>query len=247
MESVLNVRLIRYTPEPERIISAAAKLCYSSSSITQLLEKQDDYKSKEFVDKLVSMGHESPLEHAVYTFGVEGVSRACTHQLVRHRLASYSQQSQRYVSEESTSNGKEFDYIVPPLFKKVGRANWFKERMRVIQQWYNEAEEFFRNEGHTGETANQDARFLLPNATETKIIVTMNARELLHFFKKRCCNRAQWEIRNLAREMYRLAYPTAPSLFKHSGPDCVTDICHEGKMSCGLAKEVREEFERIRK
>jgi len=191
------------------------------------------------------MGHESPIEHVVYTFGIEGISRACTHQLVRHRIASYSQQSQRYVSEQSQKHGGVFDYIIPPSFKQAGREEWFKEKMQEIQKYYDKAEEILKKAGYIGEAAHQDARFLLPNAAETKIIVTMNARELFHFFRKRACNRAQWEIRDMAKGMYKLVLPTAPSLFKYAGPDCVTDACHEGKMSCGLAEKVRKEFGNI--
>jgi len=241
----LRVLLLRYTPEPEKMIASAAKLCYSASGIADLVGKQTDEKAKEFVDKLVSMGHESPIEHVVYTFGIEGISRACTHQLVRHRIASYSQQSQRYVSEQSQKHGGVFDYIIPPSFKQAGREEWFKEKMQEIQKYYDKAEEILKKAGYIGEAAHQDARFLLPNAAETKIIVTMNARELFHFFRKRACNRAQWEIRDMAKGMYKLVLPTAPSLFKYAGPDCVTDACHEGKMSCGLAEKVRKEFGNI--
>ena len=241
----LRVLLLRYTPEPEKMIASAAKLCYSASGIADLVGKQTDEKAKEFVDKLVSMGHESPIEHVVYTFGIEGISRACTHQLVRHRIASNSQQSQRYVSEQSQKHGGVFDYIIPPSFKQAGREEWFKEKMQEIQKYYDKAEEILKKAGYIGEAAHQDARFLLPNAAETKIIVTMNARELFHFFRKRACNRAQWEIRDMAKGMYKLVLPTAPSLFKYAGPDCVTDACHEGKMSCGLAEKVRKEFGNI--
>lgn len=247
MESKLNVVLITHTSEPEILVTIAAKLCYSASTIKEILEQQDTEKAHKFIDKLVSMGHESPLEHAVYTFGIEGISRACSHQLVRHRIASYSQQSQRYVSEHSSKHGGVFDYIIPKLFRRVGKGQWFKEKMEIIQQWYDEAEEFFNEHGYKGERANEDARYLLPNAAETKIILTMNARSLINFFRKRTCNRAQGEIINMAKEMYKLVYPTAPSIFKYAGPDCVVKkACYEGKMSCSLAAKVREEFENIR-
>lgn len=240
METKLKVRLLKYTPEPAKTVAAAAKLCYSPSNIEDLIKKQTDKEAERFVGKLVSMGHESPLEHAIYTFGIEGISRACTHQLVRHRIASYSQQSQRYVHME------DFKFIIPPSIKKAGKEQWFIEKMKQIQDWYSELETSLEEEGYKGEDIHQDARYLLPNAAETKIIVTMNARELLYFFKKRTCNRAQWEIRNMAKEMYKLVIPTAPSIFKHAGPDCVTGVCHEGKMSCSKSDEVKAEFNGIR-
>lgn len=249
MEKKLNVMLLRHTANPEKLIASAAKLCYSASNFNDLIEtveKQGEEKAREFIDKLVAMEHESPLEHVVYTFGIEGISRVLSHQFVRHRLASYSQQSQRYVSEHSKKNDGVFDYIIPPLFKKVEKEEWFKEKMRIIQSWYDESIDFFRDAGYVGEKANEDARYVLPNAAETKIIVTRNARELMNFFKRRTCNRAQGEIVNLAKEMYKLVYPTAPTVFKYAGPNCVTDVCHEGKMSCGLADKVKEEFEKIK-
>ena len=149
------------------------------------------------------MGHMSPLEHVSFNFGIEGISRVCSHQLVRHRLASYSQQSQRYVGEHSEDlrGEKTFDFIIPPAIVKAGKKEWFEGKMRNIQQWYDELIEAL---GNSGEKSNEDARFILPNAAETKIIVTMNARELLHFFSVRCCNRAQWEIRDLATEMLKI-------------------------------------------
>ena len=247
MESKLNVVLITRTSEPEILVTIAAKLCYSASSIKEILEQQETEKAQRFIDKLVSMGHESPLEHAVYSFGIEGISRACSHQFVRHRIASYSQQSQRYVTKHSSKHGGIFDYIIPELFRKVGKEQWFKQKMEIIQRWYDEADEFFEEKGYGGEKANEDARYLLPNAAETKIIVTMNARSLINFFRKRMCKRAQGEIRNMAKEMYKLVYPTAPSIFKYAGPDCIVKkVCYEGKMSCGLANEVKKEFERLR-
>lgn len=250
MEKKLNVRLLRYTPDPEQIIAGAAKLCYSATEIDSLMEKQTPEKARSFVEKLRDMGHESPIEHVVYTFGIEGVSRVLTHQLVRHRIASYSQQSQRYVGEHSEKNNTEcFDFIVPPSVKQAGLGDRFVEMIGTMQEFYDELSNLLRERiGLEGEANNQDARYVLPNATETKIIATMNARELLHFLRVRTCNRAQWEIRGLAKEMYKLVLPTAPSLFKYAGPSCISrQECEEGKMGCGLAKEVREEFEELRK
>ncbi len=234
MESKLNIKLLKYTPNPIETIAMAAKLCYSPSNISNLEEKISNQDQIKFVEYLVKVGHHSPLEHASFTFGIEGISRACSHQLVRHRIASYSQQSQRYV------RANDFDYIIPPSIKEAGLEEEFRKDMEYLQKRYN-----FYNEklGNKGEKSNQDARFILPNAAETKIVVTMNARELLYFFSKRTCNRAQWEIRNMAKEMLKLVYPVAPAIFKYAGPSCVTDRCHEGKLSCGKANEVKKEFE----
>lgn len=252
MERKLNVLLLRYTVNPERLIASAAKLCYSASNLNELVEtveKQGEEKAREFIDNLVAMEHESPLEHVVYTFGIEGVSRSLTHQLVRHRIASYSQQSQRYVSEHSSKNPDGvFDYIVPDLVKKVDGDEEWGEDMKLFQRIYDKwLKRFEEKLGITGERAHQDARYSLPNSAESKIIMTMNARSLLNFFKERTCNRAQWEIRDMAMEIYKKVYPTAPAVFKYAGPNCVTNVCHEGKMSCGLSDKVKEEFEKMRK
>ena len=238
MESRLKVILLKHTPDPEETVAMAAKLCYSPSHIEALKEKTAAKDQRKFVEKLMEMGHLSPIEHASFTFAVEGISRACSHQLVRHRLASYSQQSQRYVSEQSG-----FDYVVPPSIKKDHElAHYFEEFMGKAQEAYNHVARRLGDKGLEGEEANQDARFILPNACETKIIITMNARELLHFFRQRCCNRAQWEIRAMAIEMLRLVKRTAPTIFSQAGPDCLKGKCPEGKYSCRKMKEVREFF-----
>ncbi|MCL0086424.1 FAD-dependent thymidylate synthase, partial [Thermodesulfovibrionales bacterium] len=178
-----------------------------------------------------------PLEHASFTFAIEGISRACSHQLVRHRIASYSQQSQRYVSEEAG-----FDYVIPPVIKEdEDLKRRFEDLMAESQEAYNYTVGRLREKGIKGESANQDARFILPNAAETKIMVSMNARELLHFFRVRCCNRAQWEIREMAVEMLRLVKKTAPLIFSKAGPECLYSPCPEGEYTCGKMKEVREE------
>ena len=237
-ETKLKVILLRYTPNPEETVAMAAKLCYSPSGITALREKIEAKDQKTFVEKLVKMGHMTPIEHASFTFAIEGISRACSHQLVRHRLASYSQQSQRYVSEKAG-----FDYIIPPSIKQdKALKSEFLSFMEEVQEAYNTMVSKLNDKGLTGESANQDARFLLPNAAETKIMVTMNARELLHFFRQRCCNRAQWEIRRMAEEMLKLAKGTAPTIFHKAGPGCLYAPCPEGDYSCGKIKEVRKEY-----
>jgi len=235
-QSKLKVALLRYTPEPEEAVALAAKLCYSSANIGDLQEKIEAKDQKGFVEKLVKIGHMSPIEHVSFTFGIEGISRACSHQLVRHRVASYSQQSQRYVK----AGGEEgFGFIMPPSVIEAGKKDWFIEKMEHMQMWYDELVEAL---GDKGEKSNEDARFLLPNAAETKIMVTMNARELLHFFRQRCCNRAQWEIRRMAEEMYKLVREVAPTIFKTAGPGCVSGPCSEGEMTCGKIKEIRKRY-----
>ncbi|NLI30802.1 MAG: FAD-dependent thymidylate synthase [Nitrospiraceae bacterium] len=237
-EAALKVILLRHTPNPEETIALAAKLCYSPSDIESLKGKIEAKDQKTFVERLMKMGHQSPIEHSSFTFAIEGISRACSHQLVRHRLASYSQQSQRYVSETAG-----FDYIIPPSIKADPELTATFERcMERVQDAYRTMVSELNKRGITGEAANQDARFVLPNAAETKIIVTMNARELLHFFGQRCCMRAQWEIRALADEMLKLVQAVSPVVFANAGPGCLKGQCPEGEYSCGKAIEVRKKY-----
>lgn len=240
---MMQVKLVRYTPEPERTVAMSARLCYSPIGAAQLEERISEEQAAKLVRKLVSMGHFSTLEHVTFTFAIEGVSRVLTHQLVRHRIASYSQQSQRYVKEHA------FETILPPTIAKDARAQArFAALMQEIQELYNE----FTEAGIPAE----DARYLLPNATETKIVCTFNARSLLNFFSLRCCTRAQWEIRALAEKMLAEVKKVAPVIFENAGPTCVSQgVCHEGAMSCGrlqaiLArkeKEAREQAARAEK
>jgi len=169
---------------------------------------------------ILGSGHHSALEHASLTFAVEGISRACSHQLVRHRLASYNQQSQRYVRYDTV------EFIRPPSIEETpGAADVFDELV-------GETNEAYRRLLELGVEA-EDARYVLAQAVETKIVVTMNVREMLHFFTLRCCNRAQWEIRNLAWEMLDRARPVLPLVTEEAGPSCVRGPCPEGKMTCG--------------
>lgn len=241
----LKVKLVEYTPNPEKVIAAAAKLCYSAVGIDELEKKLDDEGSKKFLNMLMSYGHESPIEHVSFTFAVEGVSRSLSHQLVRHRIASYSQQSQRYVKLE------QFEYIVPPEIEKdVDTRKIFIGAMENSQRAYDELADILKEkylkdgiEPITAEKkAIEDARYVFPNACETKVIFTMNARSLMNFFKHRCCNRAQWEIRNLADEMLRVVKGVAPILFQYCGPSCANGICPEGRMTCGKVEEVRKKY-----
>jgi thymidylate synthase (FAD) len=242
---MLKVKLLEHTPNPEKIITAAAKLCYSSIGIDEIMENVDSESTEKFLNMLMSYGHESPIEHISFTFAVEGVSRSLTHQLVRHRIASYSQQSQRYVKL------KQFEYIIPVEIEKDEKAkNIFIKAMEQSQKSYNELVDILKdkyiNEGlnalNAEKKAIEDARYVFPNACETKIIVTMNARSLMNFFKHRCCNRAQWEIRALADEMLKQAKEVAPVLFKYAGPGCLKGVCPEGKMTCGKINEVRIKY-----
>jgi len=229
----MNVTLIEHTPNPEHTVAFAARLCYSPVSIDKLREKMATSDIESFLDKIMSLGHHSVLEHASFTFGIEGISRATTHQMVRHRIASFSQQSQRYVPQ-----GEEFTSIMPDTIAENPEARKiFIFMSETFQKAYTQLIEM-------GIPA-EDARYILPNATETKIIMTMNARELLHFFSLRCCQRAQWEIREMSVEILRLAKKVAPIIFRQAGPGCVGGPCPEGKMCCGQMEEVREFYKNL--
>lgn len=253
----MNVTLIAHTPEPEKTVAAAAKLCYSPAAIATVMDGLTPEKTDSFLTMLGELGHESPMEHASFTFGIEGVSRALLAQITRHRIASYSVQSQRYVKENR------FDYVLPPQIEAVPEAKAeFLQAMEEAQAHYERiaailaekrrAENLAKGMEEKAaaraaeKTAIEDARFVLPNACDTKMVVTMNARALQNFFRHRCCARAQWEIRELARRMLELVLPVAPTLFAHSGPPCVSGPCPEGKMSCGRAAEVREEYRALK-
>lgn len=241
----LKVKLLEYTPNPEKIVAAAAKLCYSSTSVEEILEDLNENNTEKFLSMLSTYGHESPVEHVAFTFAVEGVSRSLTHQLVRHRIASYSQQSQRYVKLN------QFEYVIPTEIEGDPKAKEiFENAMRKSQESYDSLVEILKskylvdgmNALAAEKKAIEDARYVFPNACETKIIVTMNVRSLLNFFRHRCCNRAQWEIRGLAEEMHKQVKEVAPALFIHSGPGCIKGFCPEGKMSCGKIGEMRTKY-----
>ena len=249
----MNVELLRYTPDGEKLIASAAKLCYSSVGIREIEDNLEEEKVEGFLSMLMDLNHESPIEHLSFTFGVEGVSRTLSHQLVRHRIASYSQQSQRYVRLD------QFEYIVPPAIENNLQAREiFIKTMEADQKSYDEIAEILFKEHydkHIGEglkekqatskaekEAIEDARYVFPNACETKIVFTMNARTLLNFFRLRCCNRAQWEIRQLAIAMLNLVKSVYPTVFHKAGPGCLNGPCPEGNMTCGKIVEVRERF-----
>ena len=243
-----TVKLLSYTPEPEKLVAAAAKLCYSSSDATSLMEGLTPQKTADFIDMLSEIGHESPIEHASFTFAIEGVSRSLLAQITRHRIASYSVQSQRYVKKDN------FEYIIPPAIEENDEAKRiFTETMKTLDENYRRLTALLTEQKLAGidaptpaqrkaaeKSAIEDARFVLPNACDTRMVVTMNARSLRHFFRLRCCNRAQWEIREVARQMLLLVRDAAPHLFAGAGPACLCGPCPEGAKSCGKMAEVRE-------
>lgn len=230
----MRVTIIDHTTEPERTVAAAARLCYSPHGASELKESLSDEDVSRLIRMIINLGHHSVLEHATFSFGVEGISRACSHQLVRHRLASYSQQSQRYVDLSNVAS-----FIIPP---SVNESKYVEEVRRNIEK----SLELYRLLVKEG-IPQEDARYFLPQAVETKIVITMNARELLHFFKLRCCRRAQWEIRKLACLMAQEVKKIAPIIFEKAGPSCVsTGKCSEGKMTCGRpANSLSEIFEEL--
>jgi len=230
----LNVKLLRYTPDPDAPAAMAARLCYSADTIDDLEAGVAGKDQHKFIRRLMSMGHLSPVEHVSFTFGIEGVSRALLAQITRHRIASFSVKSQRYVGALS-DGGDTFSYIVPPSIEALGEeaVARYNDQMAQIQAWYDQWVEDLGGRNY------EDARFVLPNGAETKMVMTMNARELMHFFNLRCCNRAQWEIRELAWAMLREVKQVAPYLFEQAGPSCVKGSCPEGKMSCGKVEAVR--------
>ncbi len=236
----MNVILLSCTPEPERLVALAARLCYSPATVADLRDEVSRRDIRKLVRRVLSSGHASVLEHASFTFGVEGISRAASHQLVRHRLASYSQQSQRYVAAD-------FGYVTPRSIREPGSRPAAKAASlsRSYEAHMKSGAELYAELLRAGIPA-EDARFVLPNATETKILVTMNARELNHFFSLRLCRRAQWEIRDLAGRMLVLAAEKAPLLFETAGPGCMRGRCPEGKMSCGDPAGARREIAALR-
>jgi len=237
----LNVKLIAYNPDGEKIVAAAAKLCYARADIDTVLEGLTPEKTKEFLEMLTNLGHASPIEHITFTFGIENVSRALLAQITRHRIASFSVQSQRYVAEDG------FDFVLPPAIEQNPDAKaLYLDTMDLLADRYTQLTQMLL-EGTPGTTADkkkaiEDARFVLPNGCTTKMMVTMNARSLLNFFNLRCCNRAQWEIRDLATQMLMLVREVCPTIFRYAGPPCVAGKCPEGKMTCGKMNEMKEKF-----
>ncbi len=213
----MKVKLISYTPDPDEICAAAALGCYSQTPSMDIIENLSEKKIKAVLRKTVGSGHHSVIEHASFTFSVKGVSRTLTHQLVRHRIASYSQQSQRYVKLDEPT------FVTPPCISEDKETlNEYHQFMEYAWKTYND----LLNKNIKPE----DARFVLPNATTTNITITMNARELHHFFRLRCCDRAQWEIRELAEHMLEDVKKVAPVIFENAGAPC--DNCPEIDFEC---------------
>ena len=246
----MYVKLISYTPTPEKLVASAAKLCYSSCEIENLISSLNEENISSFLTMLSKMGHESPLEHISFTFAIEDVSRSLLAQLTRHRIASYSVQSQRYVKSDSA------EFVIPPEIEKLPEAKKeFISIMGKCHDSYNKLTKILKDKYKASAKENnsnlektiekiaiEDARYVLPNAWSTKIICTFNARSLLNFFKHRCCKRAQWEIRELACEMLKIVKEIAPNIFSNAGPTCLNGKCSEGKMTCGQMEEVRKFF-----
>lgn len=226
----LQVKLLEMSERPLSLLYVAYRQCYSAQWAGDMWgEDESEEQQAAFLRKMMRSGHDSPLEHVKFTFAVEGVSRALTHQLVRYRVASYSQQSQRYVDM------KQFGYIVPPsIAGDEAMRTEFERCMNEIQRSYQDLLARFEEKGVTGERAHEDARFVLPQAGESKVVLTMNCRELLHFFGQRCCQRAQWEIRALAHTMLELCREKLPPVFENGGAKCGRlGYCPEGKFGCG--------------
>jgi thymidylate synthase (FAD) len=217
----MKVVLLRHTEDPDRVCAAAAASCYSGNGASDLHESLSDGKVERLLKHTVGKGHHSVVEHAVFTFSIEGVSRALTHQLVRHRIASYSQQSQRYVRFDEPT------YVTPPEVEKREDAR------EVFDATVEATWEAYRKMVEAG-VPEEDARFVLPNAATTNITVTMNARELLHFFRLRCCLRAQWEIRRVAQRMLDECKRVAPVIFEDGGRPCKAGPCPDDAADCPL-------------
>lgn len=229
-----RVELLAMTPDALELLYASFRQCYHAGFVADMwprlingeIEKE---KQADFVSKILESGHTSPIEHVSFTFAVEGISRACSHQIVRHRIASYSQQSQRYVTEN------DLDYILPPSIAKIPEAREkFEKFMQSVDDTYNELREILIANKMESK-ANEDARFVLPQAAETKIVITMNCRSLMHFFNLRCCTRAQWEVRAMANKMLEICKEKFPAVFSVAGARCEQlGYCPESsRFACG--------------
>ncbi|MEM2336255.1 MAG: FAD-dependent thymidylate synthase [Candidatus Bathyarchaeia archaeon] len=232
----MRVKLLRYTADPELLCGAAALTSSKSGSPSEIFDSIDLERARQTIKRVTGYGHMSVIEHASFTFSIEEVSRALTHQLVRHRIASYTQQSQRYVTYDTLKK-----YVTPPTIAQNSEAKKiFDETLESISAAYKKLLEMG--------IPKEDARYILPNAAKTNIVVTMNARELRHFFNLRCCARSQWELREVATEMLRQVKRVAPSLFENAGPTCVElGFCPEGKMKppeCNI-EEIKKRFKSL--
>jgi thymidylate synthase (FAD) len=224
-----TVKLLAYTPNPERLVAVAAKRSYDKRSTTRIWEEMTDAEITRLLHRVIRHGHTSVLEHINFTFAIEGISRALSHQLVRHRMASYTQQSQQ------RSNDRDAAFIVPPEIERNSElTNEFQEKVKALVEFYTRAIEAGISKGQ--------ARYILPNAYATKIIMTMNARSLFNLISQRACGVEEWEFRTLACKIHQILLEVAPNIFNHAGPRCVTDlVCLEGEKGekCGLYKSIR--------
>lgn len=218
----MKVELLEYTPQPDLLASVAARSCHADRGASELRRTVDKEKLKKVLQKTVERKHTSVIEHANFTFSIEGISRACSHQLVRHRIASYAQQSQRHVKPD------EEKYVTAPSIKSNPSARKkFQKAMKNAWNAYKKLEE----EG----IPREDSRFVLPNAAQTNIVVTMNARSILNFFEQRTCMHAQWEIRAVANKMLSEVKKIAPTIFEDAGPFCKRrGKCPEKDPDCEL-------------
>lgn len=226
----MKVTLLNYTSEPDKMIAAAARLCYSNvQDVDTLMSGLTVDKVDSFIDKMSELkNHGTPWEHPSFTFAIEGVSRVLTHQLVRHRIASFDQQSQRYCE------GKNFTFVTPPSIAKN------PELLEKFENFMQESQDMYKEFTEAG-IPKEDARFLFTNACSTRIIMTMNVRSLFHFFALRSCTRAQWEIRELSDQILKICKTIAPKVFQNAGASCVQlGYCPEGHMSCGRAPTLEE-------
>ncbi len=252
----MKVKIIAHTPEPEKVITMAGKLCYSPVGVDEIEKNLTEQSTNKFINMLMDLGHGSIFEHTTFTFAVEGISRVCTHQLVRHRIASFSQQSQRYVKLD------QFEYIIPEEIEKIKEAKeLFIDAMKKDQETYDKLVEILFDKHYNNliesglneksaknkaeKMAIEDARYVFPNACETKIVFTMNARSLYNFINHRACERAQTEIREMSILMLKELKKVAPLLFENIGPNCVSGPCPEKNMTCGKITQIREKFKNL--
>ena len=230
-EDKLKVELLSHSADPEGIVVAAIRQCYSSVGAKELKEKTSDEVKKRLIRQVIDSGHMSTLEHASFTFAIDGVSRVTEIHLIRHRIASFSIQSGRYVKRGDAA------YKIPPKIKALKETN--KELYKKYLKHLDNAQELY-NELTEAKIKAEDARFCQPQSVQVKIVMTMNARELLHFFKLRTCVRAQWEVQEIARQMMALVKKKAPIIFKNAGPSCISEkLCDQGDLSCGLWKTIK--------
>ncbi len=228
-EDKLKVELISHTADPEQNVVAAIRQCYNSVGAKELKEKTDIETTKRLIKQVIESGHTSTLEHATFTFAIDGVSRVTEIHLIRHRIASFSIQSGRYVKRGDAA------YRVPPKIKSLKDKKLYEKYLKHLEN----AQKLYNELIDAGVKA-EDARFCQPQSVQIKMVMSMNARELLHFFSVRSCTRAMWEIREVAAQMLKLVKEVAPIIFENAGPPCISQkVCDQGKMSCGIWENIK--------